>query len=201
MSKQPRNIFWTVIFALIGEFLPFLVSSGSFFVWRIDAEENVFEGPLPGFGTFLFLLFLTIGILSLISYSAERLNRAKKVTIIVLSFLALFTCLLILVIVAAANLRLDEMSSSSGSLFYGHCGVGLGFWLSLFATLRILYLCFALRSSKRVVNQPGIVNNEPHTEVNNNVIVSLEKLIEMKNRGQITEEEYQVLKSKIILNN
>lgn len=41
--------------------------------------------------------------------------------------------------------------------------------------------------------------SDPKNDLNKyNLIISLEKLIDLKNRGEISEEEYQIFKSKLI---
>ena len=65
-----------------------------------------------------------------------------------------------------------------------------------------------LGSNEKFSNEENLINNskkvnnnlpESQNDLNKyNLIISLEKLIDLKNRGEISEEEYQIFKSKLI---
>ena len=62
--------------------------------------------------------------------------------------------------------------------------------------------------NENYINKKNLVNHsiednknlsDPKNDLNKyNLIISLEKLIDLKNRGEISEEEYQIFKSKLI---
>jgi len=100
---------------------------------------------------------------------------------------------------------ITQVAGSSDAI--GLVSPGIGLWISLAASVGILAFAWIFKSPGDTL-QNGFENlkksmsladsKEPKSTAGGSKVDELERLIELKNQGKITDEEYQVMKSKIL---
>jgi|SRR5690554_1291473 len=185
MNIQRKLILIAAGAGVISVFLPWLTVS-------VFGESNSING-FRGTGIVVFLGFIGSGLISLIGNQTEKLDKTMWLAVLVTGALSF-----IFTLISFGNL------SSGGDMGLGliEAGYGIGIWISLFASAGVLASAWLNKNPDDNVAmsidslKQNIASVTPAAETSK--IAELEKLIEMKSQGKITEEEYQQLKSKII---
>lgn len=193
MSKQRKFILICAVVGVISIFLPW---------WSISFGG--FGGSINGFhgvGVLVFIGFLGAAILSLVGDQTKTLDKTMWTVALVAGAVSLlFTIIFML------NLSGDS---------FGIGGYGFGLWIGLAASLGTLGSAWMFRApgdnlkdgfdslKKNISSATSQGSNTSTSSSNTNSsttskVAELEKLIELKAQGKITEEEYQQMKAKIM---
>lgn len=182
MSKQRKFLLVTAAVGIISVFLP----------WHTAGDFLTISG-FNGLGILVFFLFTGTVVLSLVGDQAKPLDK---------------TMWLITLAAGAVSLLSVIVRLSGGGNVLGKLTPGIGLWLALVASSGILAFAWlfknpgytlqnAFESLKENLSSPT-AGTPPKPVAGNSKIDELEKLIELKIQGKITDEEYQALKSKMI---
>ena len=184
MHKQRRFVLILAAIGIIAVFLPWVRVGG---IFGNSLNANGFNGV----GVVVFLCLLAIAIIAIMGDQ----KKAEERTMWMITLLAAFIALLFAVI---------KYSQISGSAF-GIVSAGYGLWISLAASLAVLIAAWLFKSPGDSLQSgfDSLKKNIPHTSLPNqtttiNRMEELEKLIEMRNQGKITEAEYNEMKSKLM---
>lgn len=206
MSKQRKFILIAAAIGVISVFLPWLTVSVG--IIGMSESTNGFHGT----GVIVFLAFLSAGILVLRGEQEKALASTMWLVTLCTGAIAL--------LFAGINL-LNALNS--GGMGLAEAGPGFGIWIALAASIVAVASAWWFKtpgdslksgfdSLKRDLSgpansAPGAGNTPPQSPNNgptrgstegNNRMAELEKLIELKSQGKITDEEYQQLKSKLL---
>ncbi len=202
LNKQRKFILIAALAGIIAVFLPWVTISAGFL-----GSQSV--NGFRGIGILAFLSFVLAGAFSLVGEQANALDKTMWMLALGASALALLS-----VIIAVANTL-----SGSGGLGFVEAGVGFGLWIAVAASVGVVLSAWLLKTpgdsiksgfdslkqnplvAPRLLRGPGSPSStSPSSRVTANPgkLDELERLIEMKNKGSITEEEYQLLKSRIL---
>ncbi len=185
---------------IIAIFLPWMTISAGFLG---SQSTNGFHG----IGILAFLSFVLAGAFSLSGEQTRPLDKTLWVLALGAGALALLA-----VIIAIANTFGGEYGFVSAS-------VGFGLWIALAASIAVTLSAWMLKapgdnlksgfdSLKKNFSVPAGPSTTSTTPTapppasgnsgSAGNLAELERLIELKNKGSITEEEYQLLKSKLL---
>ena len=185
MSKQRKFLLITAAAGILSIFLPWHTAGGIFQGLNINGFH--------GLGVLVFFLFAGTGALALIGDQTKPLDK----TMWLITLAAGAVCVLCVIV------RL----SGAGDAF-GILKPGIGLWLALAVSIGIVAFAWLYKN-------PGDTLQNAFDSLKGNIssstagttakpptgsskIDELEKLIELKNQGKITDEEYQSLKSKML---
>lgn len=181
MSKQRKFILILAIIGVISIFLP----------WYSVALYNMSINGFHGSGIVVFLAFVCAVIVALMGDQTKSLDRTMWMVALVAGGLAFLITLI------------DTASSGLGFGF-----AGIGFWIALIASAGVTLSAWVFKGAgitlkegidelKKNISNSVNSASTTHTSGNPNKVAELEKLIELKNQGKITEEEYEQFKSKL----
>jgi hypothetical protein len=185
MSRQRKFLLITAAVGVLSIFLPWHTVGGIF--------QGININGFHGLGVLVFFLFAGTGALAFIGDQAKPLD--KKMWLITLAAGA------IAVLIVIARL------AGAGDAF-GITKPGIGLWLALAVSLCILAFAWMYKNpgdtlqnafdslKENISATTAGTTSKPPT--GSSKIDELEKLIELKNQGKITDDEYQSLKSKMI---
>ena len=186
MHKQRRFVLILAAIGLIAVFLPWVTVGGIF-------GDSLNANGFNGVGIVVFLALLAVAIIALMGDQ----KKAEERNMWMITLLAGFIALLFAVI---------KYSQISGSAF-GIVSPGYGLWISLAASLAVLISAWLFKNPGDTLqsgfdslkkNIPHTSNPNQNTTTTTNRMAELEKLIDLKNQGKITEEEYKEMKSKLM---
>jgi len=187
MHRQRRFVLIVAAIGVISVFLPW-VTIGNVLGDSINA--NGFSGV----GIIVFIALLAAVILALMGDQTKAEEKNTWMVTLIAGAVALLFGII-------------KYGQISGSTF-GIASPGYGLWIALAASLAVI-LCAWLFKSPGDTLQSGfdslkknISTHTTNTGINTNTTTTskvdqLEKLIELRNQGKITEAEYQEMKSKI----
>jgi hypothetical protein len=209
LKKQRKFILILAAVGAISVFLPWFTVSAEGLGVHISESVNGFRGT----GVLVLLAFIGAGILALVGDQSRIMEKTMWMATLCAGAVAL--------LFVAINLA--RTPNSGDSLGFAQAGPGFGIWISLAASVGTLAAAWALRnpgdtlkggfdslkhdlaglSGPAAPSGPaGPASGTPNTPNRNTTETStrmadLEKLIELKNQGKISEEEYQQMKSKL----
>jgi Short C-terminal domain len=184
MSKQRKYILIAAAVGIISVFLPWISITVSVF-------GNTFgSGSTNGFhsyGIVVFLAFAGAVAISLMGDQTKTLDQTTWMIALATGALALIFTIIFLTDIGGFGVT------------------GFGIWISLIASAGVLASAWMFKNPGDTL-QGGFDNlkrsmpsgTPQSTTTNTNRAAELEKLIDMRNQGKISEEEYQQLKSKLM---
>jgi peptidoglycan/LPS O-acetylase OafA/YrhL len=183
MSSQRKFILISSALGVISIFLPWVTIS----IFGETQSTNGFHGT----GIVVFLAFAAGAIIALVGNQLHKLDKTLW-----LAALAAGAIAFLFVIISFGG------SSDSSPMGLVEAGHGIGIWVALLASLGILGSAWFLKTPGDSIKSAfeGAVKN-PLASVTpsaNDKMEQLEKLIEMKNQGKISEEEYREMRSRLI---
>jgi hypothetical protein len=200
LNKQRKLILIAAVAGAISVFLPWVKASVGMF--GVEASESV--NGFHGSGVVVFLAFAAAAVISLLGDQTKPLDQTMWLVSLAAGALAL-----IFVVVNLIN------SKGGPETMVAEVSYGIGIWIALAASLGTVAAAWLFKNPsdtlqggfdniKKGITVPpsavqGNANAQPkQNSSGNNRMAELEKLIQMKNDGKITEEEYQQLKSKLL---
>jgi hypothetical protein len=184
MSKQRKFLLITALAGIISIFLPWHTAGGIL--------EGLNINGFHGVGVLVFFLFAAVGVLAIIGDQTKSLDKT----------------LWLITLAAGAISLLSIIARLSGGVdSYGILKPGIGLWISLAAAIGIVAFAWMYKNPGDTLQNAFDGLKKNISPANNNTakppsspskIDELEKLIELKNQGKITDEEYQLLKSKML---
>jgi hypothetical protein len=210
LNKQRKFILIASVIGLVSVFLPW-ISGGAMGYSR---SSNGFN-DITNAGVFVFLGFLVNAIISLLGHQHEPLDKTKWLVSMVAGVITL------LGVVTFWSKASDIISSASASMnavtsMFGQneaktsasFGYGLGFWLCALCAIGVLVVSWlfknpAINLSNAVQdislpNLPNINLPQNKTKAAFNKYEELERLLDLKTKGAITEEEYLAMKQTVM---
>lgn len=188
MSKQRKFLLITALAGIISIFLPWHTAGGIFEGFNINGFHGV--------GVFVFFLFAAVGVFAILGDQTKSLDKT-------------FWLLALAAGVVSVLCIIARLSGASDA--FGILKPGLGLWISLAAAVGIVAFAWLYRNpgdtlqnafeglKKNVSATTAGAATTPSKPTNTTSKVDeLEKLIELKNQGKISDEEYQIMKSKIM---
>jgi hypothetical protein len=185
MSKQRKFLLITAAVGLISIFLPWHTAGGIF--------EGISVNGFHGLGILVFFLFAGAGVLAILGDQTKPLDK---------------TMWLITLAAGAVSLLCVIVRLSGAGDAFGILKPGFGLWIALIVSIGIIAFAWLYRNPGDTLQNAfdGLKGNISSASTNittptpktGSKIDELEKLIELKNQGKITDEEYQTLKSKIM---
>jgi hypothetical protein len=184
MSKQRKFLLITALAGIISVFLPWHTAGGIF--------EGLNINGFHGVGVLVFFLFAAVGVLAIVGDQTKPLDK---------------TLWLIALAAGAISILCIVARLSGASDAFGILSPGIGLWIALAASVGIVAFAWMYKNpgdtlqnafdglKKNISSTSSTATKPPSTP---GKIDELEKLIELKNQGKITDEEYQMLKSKIL---
>lgn len=146
-----------------------------------------------GSGIVVFLAFAAAIIIALIGNQSQKLDKRMWLAALAAAVIAL------LFVIISFGSSSNEMGDGFGIVDAGH---GIGIYLALIASLGVLVGAWLYRNPeydlKSAFNDFKSSTFTSTSASGNNRVSELERLIELKEKGKISEEEFQQLKSKII---
>jgi len=202
MHKQRKFILILAAIGAISVFLPWFTISAEGLGVRMSESTNGFHGT----GVLVFLAFIGAGILALVGDQ----SRVMEKTMWTATLCAGVVALLFVVI------NLARTPNSGDTFGIAQAGPGFGIWISLLASVGTLAGAWALKNpgdtlkggfdslkhDLAALSGPAAPAGPaspaaPAKPENKSRVDELEKLIELRNQGKITEEEYQQMKAKL----
>jgi hypothetical protein len=184
MSKQRKYILIAAAVGIIAVFLPW-VTIGAF---GMSDSQNGFHS----YGIVVFLAFAGAIIVSLSGDQTKALDQANWMVALITGIAALLFSIIFYT-------KLDNG--------FGIVNAGFGIWIALLASISIIGSAWlyknpsdSLKSGFESLKKSIPVGHEQTTTTknNSNKISELERLIELRNQGKISEDEYQQMKSKLL---
>lgn len=211
LHKQRKFILVAAVVGIIAVFLPWKTISAGILGMGMSEGISGFRGA----GIVAFLAFLGAGIVPLFGDQTKALDSSSWLITLLAGVIALI-CVLINVF--------TTMGSGMG---FVEMGVGIGCWVALVASLGVAAFSWMFRRPGETLNAgfeslkknissatttptstgaapvstAPTVTTPPSTPVaaaSDNKIAELEKLVQMKNAGHITEEEFRQMKSRLL---
>ena len=210
LHKQRKFILILAAIGAISVFLPWFTISAEGLGVRVSESTSGFHGT----GVLVFFAFIGAGILALVGDQSRIMDKTMWMATLVAGAVALLFVVINLV----------NTPHSGDTLGFAAAGPGIGIWISLAASVATLATAWMLRNPADTIKSgfdslkhdlsglagsagaasagsaSGTSNNTPNRNAadNSNRMAELEKLIDLKNQGKITEEEYQRMKSKLL---
>src|SRR5437867_2423094 len=187
MSKQRKFIMIAAAAGIISVFLPWITIG----VFGVSQSTNGFHS----YGIVVFLAFVAAGIISFMGDQTKTLDQTMW-----MAALATGTIALLFAIIFFTDLN--------GG--FGIVKAGFGLWIAIVAAAAVIASAWLFKNPGDSLQRgfeslkKSIPVNSNHTNTNSNnssnssKMIELEKLIDMRNEGKISEEEYQQLKSKLL---
>lgn len=200
MSKQRKFILIAAAVGVISVFLPWITISAGVFGMNMDQSINGFHG----LGMVVFLSFAGAIVLSLVGDQTKSLEKSFWLLALIAGSLALLVILI------------SFVNGRSGGFGVVDTGYGIGIWIALLSAIGVVGSAWMFKnpadtlkdgfdSIKQSMATPpaaptGSVTPTapPAPPSGTSKIAELEKLVELKNQGNISEEEFQQLKSKLL---
>lgn len=196
LHKQRKFILLSAALGFISIFLPWKTVSAGLFGAGMSDGINGFHGV----GILAFLLFIVAGVISVLGTQTSSLDRSSWLAVLASGAVALICVVVNISTTAGSSMGFVELS------------VGFGCWISLAAAVGIAGSAWLFRSPgdnfKEGLDQlkknfsslhvPATGVPTPTKPASDNKVADLERLIRLKEEGHITEEEYQLMKSKIL---
>ena len=188
LNKQRKFALIAAVVGIISIFLPWISVSGL----GLSISENGFHS----YGVMVFLGFIGAAVLTIIGDQTKPLDKTMWFVELIAGAIALIFTLIF-------------MSSLSGAESVG-AGYGIGLWLSILASIGVLTSAWLLKSPEdslqdsfeslktKVTSAANSNTYGSSSNVGTSNVTELERLIKLKEEGKISEEEYQVMKSKIL---
>ncbi|THU36026.1 hypothetical protein FAM09_21810 [Niastella caeni] len=189
MHKQRRFILILAAIGIIAVFLPWVTVGG---IFGDSLNANGFNGT----GIVVFLSLVAVAVIALMGDQKKAEERNMWMITLMAGFIALLFAII-------------KYSQISGSAF-GIVSAGYGLWIALAASLAVIVFAWLFKNPGDTLQSgfDSLKKNMPHTShtdqittttnTNVNRMEELEKLIELRNQGKITEAEYQEMKSKLM---
>lgn len=195
MHKQRKFIMLAAALGIIAAFLPWQTVSAGIFGASISSGVNGFHG----IAILAFLCFIAAGIVSLTGDQTKPLVNSSWMGALILGAIAI-------ICVAVA------MFNTNQGFGFVEVGIGVGCWIALAAALGVTGSAWLLKSPgdnlkagidsiKKTVATATTTTTPPpinNTKANVDKIAELERLVQLKDSGNISEEEYQQMKSKLL---
>lgn len=183
MSKQRKYILIAAAVGIIAVFLPWLTLSA------FGTSESV--NGFRSYGIVVFIAFAVAAIISLMGDQTKTLDQ---------------TMWMIVLIAGAAGALFTIIFFSKLNSGFGMVDPGFGIWISLIAAAGVLGSAWlyknpadSLKSGFESLKKSMPTGSDSTmTTSNNSKISELERLIQLRNEGKISEEEYQQMKSKLM---
>ena len=208
MNKQRKLILVAAAIGIISTFLPWISISADAFGLNINQSQNGFHG----IGILYFLLLIAVAAIAALGEQKEKLQKNMRLAVIGAGVLAVI-CMLI----GYGNI-IDTSSNGMGMV---EAGIGYGFILSFLSALAIIAIPFIIKDpaeslagdianlKSTVKTMQGSVINATSPKYPSDEAIrtapavpdrmeELEKLIDLRNAGKITTEEYEELKVKLL---
>jgi hypothetical protein len=186
MSKQRRFILTASVVGIISVFLPWVV---------VDAgKEDKYINGFHGYGIIAFIVFV---VAAMICFSGDR-HKFTGTTI----WFIVATGIVALVFIIISLLNNDPSSRLNTK-------TGFGVWVSLFAAIAVIVSGLFLKGSntgfktgldgfRRSISIPIINAADIKANAGLSKITALEKLTRLRANGDISEEEFNRLKSQLL---
>lgn len=194
MHKQRKFVLIAALAGVISIFLPWISTSGLF----AGINVNGFSGG----GVITFIGFLVAGAMAFMGDQTKPMEKNMWLIALVAAGVAFLFCVI----------RFSQISGSG----LGLVSPGYGLWIAAIASLAALVSAWLFRNpgdtlqsgfdslKKNISNatsNTGTTTTPTNTTPTTNRtsgIAELERLIQLKSEGKITEEEYQEMKGKIM---
>ena len=194
LHKQRKFILILAAIGAISVFLPWFTISAEGLGVRVSDSESGFHGT----GVLVFLAFVAAGILTLVGDQTRTMDR----TIWTSTLCAGGVALLFVVI------NIVRTSGSGDGFGFAHAGPGFGVWIALLGSIGTLAAAWLLRtpgdtlkggfdSLRHNLSSISGAASGPAGPAAPDRMADIEKLIELKNQGKITEEEYRRMKARL----
>jgi hypothetical protein len=184
MHKQRRFVLVLAAIGVIAVFLPWVKVGGIF-------GDSLNANGFSGVGIIVFLALVAVVVIALMGDQ----RKAEDRTMWMITLLAGCIALLFGII------KYSQISGNS----MGIVTAGYGLWISLAASLAVIISAWLFKSPGDTLQSgfDSLKKNIPQSNQTTNTITTnrmeeLEKLIEMKNQGKISETEYNEMKAKLI---
>lgn len=202
MNKQRKFLIGAALVGIVSIFLPWITVSAGAFGFSMSESRNGFRG----LGIFYF--FLLLGVLA-ICWMGDQVSMLKKNQRLYVMGIGILGLLCLFLVYNGAS------DSTRGSYGMANAKIGFGLILSFLATLVIIALPIlikeggeslagdlsnfkeSLKSFQGQVTSTVAASSKP-AKTESNTVAELEKLINWRHEGKISQEEYEELKSKII---
>lgn len=202
LHKQKKFIVIASIIGLIAVFMPWLKVN----MFMINKTVSGFSGP----GIFTFIAFVVSFFICI--YPAEKQQQSLQGSkwLVTLIFQSISLLIIVYLIYQAKSVSSDindvtdffgeETKKESKGLFGGNFGIGI--WIALICNISGLASCWFLKEAGTNVSSAVSSINIPTIPTIGNSsqkkYQELEQLMELKNKGIITEEEFIQQKSKLL---
>jgi len=183
MSKQRKFILIAAAIGVISIFLPWITIG----VFGVSNSINGFRS----YGIVVFLAFAVAIVINILGDQTKTLDQTMWMVALAAGVVAvLFTILF--------------YTDLNGG--YGVVDPGFGLWLALIAAAGVLGSAWLYKNPSdnlksgfdSIKKSMPASTNHPTTTSNTSKVSELEKLIELRSQGKISEEEYQQMKSKLL---
>ncbi|HVZ97262.1 MAG TPA: SHOCT domain-containing protein [Chitinophagaceae bacterium] len=195
LNKQRKFILIASVLGIISVFLPWVSIS----VFGMSQSVNGFQG----WGVVVFILFIVSLFVSLMGNQTEPLEGTNRLAAVACGIIILFSTIM--------GIK-GSKTSLDGGLGLVDANAGIGFILALISGLALVLFSLIFKKSndslkksieglKKSISIPAVsaaTNNEPAKKDGNDKIAQLERLTKLKESGNISEEEFQQLKSKLV---
>ena len=196
MHRQRKLLLIAAAIGFISVFLPWVrMDVGGFLQGMgVDTSVNGFRSV----GILVFLCFLVTGVLSITGNQQARLEKTPWMIALGAGVVALLGAIGFLV--GAKN----NMKMGMGLV---DTIPGIGIWLAMLSSIFIVAVAWLLKATGQTLadgltsvkkNISSYLESLNGKETKMDMIEDLEKLIDMKNSGKITDEEFQRLKSNLL---
>jgi hypothetical protein len=184
MSKQRKFLLIAALAGIVSIFLPWHTAGGIFEGFNVNGFHGV--------GVLVFFLFAAVGVLAIIGDQTKALDKTMW--------------LITLAAGAISLLCIIARIAGAGDAF-GILKPGIGLWLALAISLGIIAFAWMYRNPGDTLqnafdglkkNMASNTTTPSRPASTGSKVDELERLIELKNQGKITEDEYQAMKSKLL---
>jgi hypothetical protein len=198
LNMQRKLIMICSVIGLISIFLPWVTISAGMFGVSMSEHYNGFRGA----GVWVFICFIATLAVSLPGDHTQKLNKSLWLVCLALALIAA-----LIVVVSITKKQGD------GGFGIVEARTGVGAWIALIASAGVLIFNWVYRQPGdnignsfeslkkdipfKMASTENTAGSVPASSEKNKM-EELEKLIDLKNKGHITEDEYHRLKSKLI---
>jgi hypothetical protein len=192
MHKQRKFVLIAALAGVISIFLPWISTSGLFAGFNV----NGFSGG----GVIVFITFIVAGAVAFMGDQTKPMEKNMWLIALVAAGVGFLFCVI----------RFSQISGNA----LGIVSPGYGLFIAAAASLAALVSAWLFRTpgdtlqsgfdslkkniSNATSNTGAAPTNTTPTNTRTSGIAELERLIQLKNDGKITEEEYQAMKAKIM---
>ena len=205
MSKQRKFILIAAAVGIISIFLPWATVS----MGMLGVSESESANGFRSYGILVFLGFLAAAGVSLMGDQTKTLDKTMWIVSLIAGGVSvLFTALYMT--------NISNAFGANGGLGMVDVGFGFGLWIALLASLAVLAFSWMYRnpaddikgafdsfkkdisSAASSVSKSASDMTKQSPSSGSDKIAELERLTKLRDAGNITEEEYQQLKSKLL---